>query len=606
MKYRSHVTSEIDESIVDGEVRVAGWVDSVRDHGGLVFIDLRDHGGIIQLVLDPADAPAEHELAHTLRNEACICAAGRLVMRDPEVVNPNLATGTVEVRTTELEVLSRAGVLPFQLSDENVDETVRLRHRYLDLRRERMQRNLRLRATAVRAMREYLDEHGYVELETPVLTRSTPEGARDFLVPARMRPGNFYALPQSPQLFKQLLMVSGFERYYQVARCFRDEAQRADRQLEFTQLDIEQAFATREEVYSMVEGLFAHVWERTIGATLATPFPRISYHDAMLRYGSDKPDLRFELEIADLTDAWAETGFGVARGAIDAGGVVRVLAGPGAGRFSRREMDELTDYAREWGARGLAWFVVEEDGSLRSPVAKFLSDEEQRVLLERSGAAPGDAIFLMADTEATTCRVLGALRTHLIEILQLEPSSDWAFAWIVDPPVFDWDEDEQRWSPNHHPFTAPTDESLDLLERDPGAARAKAYDVVLNGFELCSGSIRIHDQDVQRRVFEVLGIDRAEAEARFSFLLRALEMGAPPHGGIAPGIDRMVMLLAGEQNIREVIAFPKQQYGIDPLTDAPAPVDTGQLRELSLALDLPPSEAGQAGTSAAVGAGRDG
>lgn len=589
-QYRTHECGHVGLSHVDDTVTISGWVNSRRDHGGLVFIDARDRTGLVQLVVDPSCAETAHVTSQRLRNEYCIRAVGRVVKRSADLVNPRLATGAIEIKVDELEILSECEVLPFQLDDENVDETLRLEWRFLDLRRQNMHDNLVLRYHVTRAIRRYLDERGFIDLETPILTKATPEGARDFLVPSSTRPGNFYALPQSPQLFKQLLMVAGFERYYQIARCFRDESQRADRQLEFTQLDIEMSFVQQEEIFELMEGVFGHIWSTVAGEELETPFPRIPYKESLLRFGSDKPDLRFELEIADLGSAWANTEFGVARGTLDAGGAVRVLAAPGAGSFSRKDMDDLTEYAKQWGAKGLAWFIVEEDGSLRSPVAKFLTDAEKAALIDLSKAEAGDAIFLMADTDAVVSRVLGALRTHLIERLELEPTREWAFAWIVDPPLFDWDDDANRWTPNHHPFTAPTADTVQHLDSDPGEVVGQGYDVVLNGFELCSGSIRIHQRDVQEAVFRTLGISEQEAQDKFSFLLRALRMGAPPHGGIAPGIDRIVMLLAGEQNIREVIAFPKQQYGIDPLTDAPAPVSEEQLKELSIAVVLPPKK----------------
>jgi aspartyl-tRNA synthetase len=572
---------------VGDEVRVAGWVDTVRDHGELIFIDLRDRTGIVQLVIDPSHAADAHDLAEKLRNEYCIAATGHVIERSAEAVNPNMATGAVEIRVDELKVLSTCEVLPFQLDEENVDETLRIKWRFLDLRRERMQRNIMLRHRVMQSMRRYFDENGFLEIETPILTRSTPEGARDFLVPSRLRSGQFFALPQSPQLFKQMLMVAGFERYYQIARCFRDEDLRADRQLEFTQLDVEMSYVTQDDVLSMMEGCFQRIWRDVTDDTLPAQFERLSHHDAMLRFGSDKPDMRFDLEIADMSEAWASTEFGVARGALDSGGAVRVLAGPGAGRFSRKDMDDLTEFAKEWGAKGLAWFIVEEDGSLRSPVVKFLSDAEQSALIDQSGAKPGDAIFLMADTETTVCRVLGALRTHLIEKLELKPEREWHFAWIVDAPLFEWDEDNKRYTFAHHPFCQPTEATIDLLESDPGKVIAQAYDLTLNGWELASGSIRVHDPAVQQQIFKVLGMSSEEADEKFSFFLRALRMGAPPHGGIAPGVDRIVAMLAGEQNIREVIAFPRQQSTYDPLTDSPAEVAPEQLKELHLNVVAP-------------------
>ena len=578
---------------VDDHVRVSGWVNSVRDHGELIFVDLRDRTGIVQLVIDPSDAPDAHAVAESLRNEFCIAAAGRVVARATDLINPNLATGAVEVRVESLEILSRCEVLPFQLDEEGVNEELRLKWRFLDLRRQRMFGNLQLRSHVTQVMRRYLDARGFLDVETPILTKSTPEGARDFLVPARKYPGQFFALPQSPQLFKQMLMVAGVERYYQIARCFRDEDLRADRQLEFTQLDVEMSFVTQEDVLEVMEGLMKEVWKDVAGYDFGDEaFVRLPFHESMLRFGSDKPDLRFDLEIADLTEAWAGTEFGVARGAIDNGGVVRVLAAPGAGRFSRKDMDELTEFAKQFGAKGLAWFIVEEDGSLRSPVTKFLSEPEQVELKGMSGAKPGDAIFLMADTAHVAARVLGALRTRLIEQLELTPEREWVFAWIVDAPLFEHDEEHDRLTFAHHPFCMPTPETLHLLETDPSKVIAQAYDLTLNGWELASGSIRVHQYEIQQKIFAQLGISEEEAEEKFSFFLRALKMGAPPHGGIAPGVDRIVALLAREENIREVIAFPRQQSTFDPLTESPSPVDQPQLEELHLRTVVPPKPQG--------------
>ncbi|MCW2928415.1 MAG: aspartyl-tRNA synthetase [Thermoleophilia bacterium] len=579
---------------VDDEVRVSGWVNSIRDHGELIFVDLRDRTGIVQLVIDPSDAKDAHAVAETMRNEFCVMATGKVVKRSTDLINPNLATGAVEIRVDHLEVLSTCEVLPFQLDDDNVNEEARLRWRFLDLRRQKMFGNLQLRSHVTQVMRRYLDARGFLDVETPILTKSTPEGARDFLVPARKNPGHFYALPQSPQLFKQMLMVAGVERYYQIARCFRDEDLRADRQLEFTQLDVEMSYVSQDDVLDLMEGLMKEVWREVAGVDMHEPFIRLPFHESMLRFGSDKPDLRYDLEIADLSVAWANTDFGVARGAIDAGGAVRVLAAPGGGRFSRKDMDEHTEFAKQFGAKGLAWFIVEEDGSLRSPVTKFLSEDEQHQLKGLSGAAPGDAIFLMADTDHVVSRVLGALRTRLIEVLELEPLREWQFAWIVDAPLFEWDEERNRFTFAHHPFCQPTTDTVGFLKDEPGKVIAEAYDLTLNGWELASGSIRVHQYELQQRIFEVLGISAEEAEEKFSFFLRALKMGAPPHGGIAPGVDRIVALLARETNIREVIAFPRQQSTFDPLTESPSFVDAAQLDELHLRTVMPPVPAAKA------------
>lgn len=573
---------------VDDEVRVAGWVNSVRDHGDLIFIDLRDRTGMVQLVIDPSDAADAHQVAESIRNEYCVQAVGRVVARASELINPNLPTGAVEIRVERLEILSRCEVLPFQLDEDSINEELRLKWRFLDLRRPKMYENLRLRSHVTSIMRRYLNEHGFLDVETPILTKSTPEGARDFLVPSRKYPGHFFALPQSPQLFKQLLMVGGIERYYQIARCFRDEDLRADRQLEFTQLDVEMSYVSQEDVLNMMEGLMVEIWREVAGYSFDQPFIRLSWADAMRRYGSDKPDLRHALEIGDLADKWANTEFGVARSVLDSGGCVRALAAPGGGSFSRKDMDEHTEFAKQFGAKGLAWFIVETDGSLRSPVTKFLTEAEQLALKEVSGAKEGDAIFLMADQEQVVCRVLGALRTRLIDVLNLVPEREWVFAWIVDAPLFERDADTGKLTFAHHPFCQPTADTLAFLDTEPERVIAEAYDLTLNGWELASGSIRVHQYEVQQRIFTQLGISEQEAEEKFSFFLRALKMGAPPHGGIAPGVDRIVALLAREDNIREVIAFPRQQSTFDPLTESPGKVDQPQLEELHVRAVSPP------------------
>jgi aspartyl-tRNA synthetase len=560
--------------------RVAGWVHRRRDHGGLIFIDLRDRTGLVQLVFNPQTAGGAHELAHGLRAEDVVTARGEVVRRDPETVNPELPTGEFEIRVTEAEVLADADTPPFEIESFSgeVGEEMRMRHRYLDLRRDRMREAIELRHSVVRSIRGFLDGEGFVEIETPNLTRSTPEGARDFLVPSRLQPGSFYALPQSPQLFKQLLMVSGFERYYQIARCFRDEAQRADRQAEFTQLDIELSFVDVEDVLDVNERLLQHVLG-ACGVEIEVPLPRLPYDDAIARYGTDRPDTRFGLEIADLTDAVRNTEFKVFRSVIDEGGVVQGL-NAGRRELPRSELDGLIEFAQGAGARGLVWAFREGDG-WRSPVAKFLSDHELRSLNELLAAEEGDLLLVVADEPPVVGRALGALRVHLAERFDLIPEGRNEFLWIVDWPLFGWDTDEQRWDALHHPFTAP-DGELDPERLDE--ARARAYDVVWNGTELGGGSIRINRSDVQRRVFEALGIGAEEAEERFGFLLEALRYGAPPHGGIAYGLDRVVALLHGAESIRDVIAFPKTASGIDPLTGAPAPVSEEQLRELGIAL----------------------
>jgi aspartyl-tRNA synthetase len=582
--YRDTWSGEVLADRVDSQVRVAGWVHRRRDHGGLIFIDLRDRSGIVQLVFNPDSSGASFELAHKLRAEDVLSARGSVVKRSEDTVNAELATGAVELLVTEAELLANAETPPFQVEgfSGEVGEDIRLRYRYLDLRREQMQKALALRHRVVAAMREFLDEEGFLDIETPILTRSTPEGARDFLVPSRQQQGSFYALPQSPQLFKQLLMMSGFERYYQVARCFRDEATRADRQAEFTQLDIEMSFVDGEDVIAVSERLLARVFERVGGPQVEVPMQRMCYDEAMGRFGTDRPDLRFGLELVDLGDALRETEFKVFRSVLESGGSIR---GINAGRreMPRSELDGLISRAQELGAKGLVWAFREGDG-WRSPTAKFLSDAELAELNRRLGAEEGDLLLLVADKRPVTDAVLGQMRLDLGEKFGLIDENDHRLVWIVDWPLMEWNEAEKRWDALHHPFTAPTGE---FDPENPGGARAQAYDVVWNGQELGGGSIRIHDAEVQAAVFAALGIDRETAEARFGFLLEALRYGAPPHGGIAYGIDRIVQRLYGAETIRDVIAFPKTASGFDLLTGAPAPVDGLQLRELGVAIHKP-------------------
>ncbi len=562
-------------------VVLAGWVARRRDHGGVAFLDLRDRTGVVQVVADP-DADEALQAAHDVRNEYVVAVHGGARLRPAGMTNDKLDTGDVEVAASAVEILAPADTPPFPIDDRvEVDEQMRLRYRYLDLRRPPVAHALRTRSLTTSVIREVMEAHGFLDVETPLLTRSTPEGARDFLVPSRMRAGEFYALPQSPQLFKQLLMVAGVERYYQIARCFRDEDFRADRQPEFTQLDVEASFIIEEDIYTLVEELLSTVWKRVLDVKLDPPFERMPYAEAIARFGTDKPDLRFGMELVDLADVFAGTEVGVFAGALEAGGTVTAVCLPDGGRLTRKQFDGWVDFARSRGAKGLAWAVVTDDG-LRSPLAKFMSDREASELLTATGARPGDAIFFGAGPVRATRALLGAVRVALARQHDLIPDDRWAFVWITEPPVFEWNDDESRWDAVHHPFTSPTVEGLERMEDAPGAVPARAYDIVLNGMEIGGGSIRINRADVQRRVFALLGIDDETARERFGFLLDAFAYGAPPHGGIAFGLDRLVMLLTGEDSIRDVIPFPKTQTGADAMTGAPAAVDDGQLRSLGL------------------------
>jgi len=562
-------------------VTLAGWADTRRDHGGLVFVDLRDYSGLTQLVINPERAPAAAEVAHDVRNEFVLQAEGEVVARAPDAVNPNLPTGEIELQVDTLRIVSRAEPLPFQVGEENVDENLRLRYRWLDLRGARMQRNLRLRHTAIAGMRRAMDELGFVDVWTPSMTKGTPEGARDFLVPVRLQPGRFFALAQSPQLFKQLTQIGGFDRYYQIATCWRDEDLRADRQFEFRQLDVEMSFAQREDVLDVLETAVVASFEALGREPPARPFPRLSWHEADARYGSDKPDLRFGLEIQDATEVTRGSEFGVFAGAE----AVRFLVAPRA--FSRAELARLEEVAKEWGAKGLAYLVTDTSGEVRSPIAKFLSEAE----LAAFRSEPGTTVLFAAADGPTVSRVLGGLRTHLGRELELADPEQQAFLWILDFPLFERDPDTGRWTFVHHPFTGVHEGQEHLIEADPGACLSQAYDLVWNGWELGSGSIRIHDQEVQRAVFRSMGIGEEEARAKFGFLLDALQMGAPPHGGFALGIDRFVALLAGEPDIRQVIAFPKVASGSDPLTGAPTPMPETTLRDLGIRTIVPEDQA---------------
>ena len=572
--WRDLYAGDVRPEQVGERITLAGWVARRRDHGGLIFIDLRDHTGIVQLVVNPERAPEAARTAHDIRSEFVVRAEGEVVRRAPDAVNPNIATGEVELQVDNLEIVARSDPLPFQLDDEGVEEPLRLRFRYLDLRRERMQRNLRLSATVIAAIRRSMEEQGFIDVWTPSMTLGTPEGARDFLVPVRLQPGSFFALAQSPQLFKQLFMVGGLDRYYQIATAWRDEDLRADRQFEFRQLDLELAFPAREDVLDVLEQVVVVSFESLGRTPPPRPFPRMSYADAMLRYGSDKPDVRFGLEIQEATDVTRGSGFGVFANA----GTVRFIVAPAV--FSRAQLQRLEDFAKEWGAKGLAYVVVDESGEVRSPIAKFLSERE----LETFAAEPATTALFVADSTPMVERVLGALRLHLGEELGLIDESQDELLWVLDFPLFLKDEDTGRWTFVHHPFTSPVEGHDALIESDPGAALSQHYDLIWNGWELGSGSIRIHRQEIQERVFRAMGMSDDEAKAKFGWFLDALRMGAPPHGGFALGIERFVALLAGESNIREVIAFPKTASGSDPLTGAPAPTTKERLDELGISL----------------------
>jgi aspartyl-tRNA synthetase len=578
--WRDAMCGELRADDAGRSVTVAGWTDTRRDHGGLVFVDLRDAAGKLQLVINPERSPAAAEIAHEIRNEFVLQAIGEVVTRAPELVNPNLPTGQVEVQVDELRILSRSTPLPFQLDEENVDETLRLRYRWLDLRRGRLQRNIRLRGQMVGIMRRLMEAAGFVDIQTPVLWKPTPEGARDFLVPARLQPAHFYALPQSPQIAKQLLVIAGFERYYQVAVCFRDEDLRADRVQEITQLDVEMAFPDYEELVSLTEHIVQSIWRECLGVELEPPFVRMTWDEADRRFGTDKPDLRYGLEIEDATEATRGSEFGVFASAE----AVRFLRAPRT--FSRTELAQLEEFAKEWGAKGLAYLVYDESGELRSPIAKFLSEETLAAL----GGKPGETLLFAADAWPRTSRVLGALRAHLAETLGLIDEQAWSWMWITDFPMFEWSETDGRWTAVHHPFTRPTVEWEERFDQDPGNARAFAYDLIGNGNELAGGSFRIHEPDIQARVFDLLGISTVQQRAKFGFLLDALAMGAPPHGGIAWGVDRTMMVLASEPNLRDTIAFPKNQAGVDPMTGAPSDAEPAHLRELGIRLLDPKPE----------------
>jgi aspartyl-tRNA synthetase len=563
-----------------------GWVQSRRDHGGLIFIDLRDREGITQVVFNPTLSPNTHKQAKELRSEDVVAVRGRVEARPDGTVNTQLSTGEIELIADELEILNASKTPPFPIEDNVlVSENLRLKYRYLDLRRPRMQANLKRRHHILRVVRNFLDEHGFIEVETPHLTRSTPEGARDYLVPSRVNPGQFYALPQSPQLFKQILMVAGFERYYQIARCFRDEDLRADRQPEFTQIDLELSFMDQEEIRSLMEGMMTEVFWTIKGIRLQTPFPRLSYSESMDRYGTDKPDLRFGLEVHDVSSIVAGSSFQVFQETLNRKGVVKAMVLEDQATLSRKELDELTESAKSLGAKGLAWVKISPEG-FESPVVKFLGEPLLRTLSNALSARSGDLLLFVADQVKTAREVMGGLRIQLAERFKRIPIDQFRFVWITDFPLLEFDDTEQRYVAMHHPFTSPLDEDLPQLETDPRRVRAKAYDLVLNGSEIGGGSIRIHRREIQSRLFKLLGIDPASAQEKFGFLLEALEYGAPPHGGMAFGLDRLTMILSGAESIRDVIAFPKTQKAICLLSDAPSHVTEQQLKELHIKLDV--------------------
>ena len=585
---RSHYCGQVTAAEIGREVCLMGWVQRRRDHGGLIFIDLRDREGVIQLALDPDRDPEAHGKADRVRNEFVVAIKGKVSPRPEGTVNPKMKTGEVEVEVSDLRILNTAKTPPFMLDEyTEVAENIRLKHRYLDLRRPAVQNNLMLRYQVTRTVRRYLDSQGFLDIETPVLTKSTPEGARDYLVPSRVNPGTFYALPQSPQLFKQLLMISGFDRYFQIVRCFRDEDLRADRQPEFTQIDCEMSFVDRDDVIRVMEGMIATIFKEAIGVDVPLPMARMTYQEALARYGVDNPDLRFGLELVEISDLVAGCGFKVFADAVGNGGMVKAINVKGGATLSRKDLDELTEFVKIYGAKGLAWVKMTEEG-WQSPIAKFFSADELAALNGRLEAQLGDLLLFVADSYKITNEALGRLRGHLGQRLSLAKKDDYRFVWVTDFPLLEWDEEARRHVAVHHPFTAPMDEDVPLLATDPGKARAKAYDLVLNGSEIGGGSIRIHDQAVQSQMFELMGIGEEEARVKFGFLLDALEFGAPPHGGIAFGLDRLTMILTGSESIRDVIAFPKTQKATCLMSEAPGAVDEKQLRELHIKLAVKP------------------
>jgi len=581
---RTHYCGDLRASDIGSEVILMGWALRRRDHGGLIFIDLRDREGIAQIVFDPEVNAASHGVAESVRSEFVLAVRGKVIPRPEGTVNPGMKTGEVEIQVLECKLLNRSKPLPFMLDEHSdINENIRLKYRYLDLRRPQLQYNLILRSKVAQLTRSYLTDNGFIELETPFLTKSTPEGARDFLVPSRINQGHFYALPQSPQIFKQILMISGFDRYFQVVRCFRDEDLRADRQPEFTQIDCEMSFIDREDIITVMEGLIARVFKETKGIEIQLPVERITYAEAIRRFGVDNPDMRFGMELCDLTDLVSKSGFKVFAEVASKGGIIKGLNAKGCSKFSRKDIDDLTEFVKIYGAKGLAYVKI-ENGEWHSPIAKFFTPEEIAAMNSNFGAEEGDLLFFVADKPKVVNDSLGKLRNHLAAQLKLTSKDDYRFVWVTDFPLLEWDEEEKRWAAVHHPFTAPMDEDLEFVESDPGRCRAKAYDLVLNGNEIGGGSIRIHQEQVQSLMFKLLGMSVESARSKFGFLLDALEFGTPPHGGIAFGMDRLIMLLTGSDSIRDVIAFPKTQKGACMMSEAPSPVDNKQLRELGVRL----------------------
>ncbi|MDD5285531.1 MAG: aspartate--tRNA ligase [Desulfuromonadaceae bacterium] len=581
---RTHYCGDLLAADIGREVILMGWALRRRDHGGLIFIDLRDREGIAQIVFDPEVNASAHNVAETVRSEFVLAVRGKVIPRPEGTVNPNMKTGEVEIQVIECKLLNRSKPLPFMLDEHSeINENIRLKYRYLDLRRPQLQYNLILRHQVAQLTRSYLTDNGFIELETPFLTKSTPEGARDFLVPSRINQGHFYALPQSPQIFKQILMISGFDRYFQVVRCFRDEDLRADRQPEFTQIDCEMSFIDREDIITVMEGLIARVFTEAKDVEVPLPMERITYAEAIRRFGVDNPDMRFGMELCDLTDLVKVSGFKVFADVAAKGGIIKGLNAKGCATFSRKEIDDLTDFVKIYGAKGLAYVKI-ENGEWHSPIAKFFTPEEIAAMNQSFGAEEGDLLFFVADKPKVVNDSLGKLRNNLANILKMTSKDVYRFVWVTDFPLLEWDEDEKRWAAVHHPFTAPMDEDLEFVESDPGRCRAKAYDLVLNGNEIGGGSIRIHQEQVQSLMFKLLGMSVEDARVKFGFLLDALEFGTPPHGGIAFGMDRLIMLLTGSDSIRDVIAFPKTQKGTCMMSEAPSPVDGKQLRELGIRL----------------------